>query len=77
MQVQHNSQACSRRSCSRKEISITFSECVFVALVNRHIKRMRHFVVEIRPMGCMQTEGRTDMTQRIVASRSFASAPKN
>ena len=31
--------------CSGKAISISYSECVFVALVTRHAMRMRHIVI--------------------------------
>jgi hypothetical protein len=31
--------------CSGKRVNITYSECVFVALVIRHVMRMRHFVM--------------------------------
>jgi hypothetical protein len=32
--------------------------------------------MEIRPVGA-ETDGRTDMTKRIVVPRSFVNAPKN
>jgi hypothetical protein len=31
--------------CSGKAISIKYSECVFVALVIQHAKRMRHIII--------------------------------
>jgi hypothetical protein len=41
-----NVEARSRDHCCRgKAISITYSECVFVALVIQHIKRMRHIIL--------------------------------
>jgi hypothetical protein len=42
MYVSRNTEARSRNHCcSRKAKSITYSECVFLALVIRHAKRMR------------------------------------
>jgi hypothetical protein len=35
----------SNNCCSGKAISITYSECVFVALVVQHVKGMRHIVI--------------------------------
>ena len=32
-------------SCNGKAISITYSECVPVAIVNQHAMRMRHFTI--------------------------------
>ena len=41
-----NMQACSRNSCcSGKAISILYSECVSVALVIRHAKRIRRMIL--------------------------------
>jgi hypothetical protein len=56
----------SRNHCCRgKVISITCCECVFVALVIQHDKRLRHIVLQGNPSSCtrncyMQTDGRTD-----------------
>jgi len=42
MYVQRNNERRWRKHCSRgKVISITYSECVFIALLIRHAKRMR------------------------------------
>jgi hypothetical protein len=41
MYIQHNTEARSRNHCCRGQaVSITYSECVFVALVIQHAKRM-------------------------------------
>jgi hypothetical protein len=46
MYVLRNFEARSRNHCCRgKTISITYSECVSVALVIQHAKRMRHIVL--------------------------------
>jgi hypothetical protein len=46
MYVQRNIEARSRNHCCRrKAISITYSECVFVALVIQHAKCMRHIIL--------------------------------
>jgi hypothetical protein len=37
--------------CSGKAISILYSECVFVALVTQHAKRMSHIILS--PTACM------------------------
>jgi len=44
--VQHNIQARSHNDCcSVKAINIIYNDCVSVALVIQHAKRMRHIVV--------------------------------
>jgi len=44
--VQHNTEARSRNYCCHgKAISITYSECVSLASVIRHSKRMRHIIL--------------------------------
>ena len=44
--LQRNIEACScNHFCSRKAIIITYSECVFVALVTPHAKHTRHIVI--------------------------------
>ena len=46
MYVQRNIQARSRNHCcGGKAIRITYSECVFVALVILHAKRMRRIIL--------------------------------
>jgi hypothetical protein len=46
MYVQRNIEARSRNHCCRgKAISITYSECVSVALAIQHAKRMRRIVI--------------------------------
>ena len=46
MYVQHNTEARScNHCCSGKEISITYSECVFIALGIQHVMRTRYIVV--------------------------------
>jgi len=46
MYVQPNIEACSFNHCySGKAIGITYSECVFVALVIQHAMRMLHIVI--------------------------------
>jgi hypothetical protein len=46
MYVQRNIEArsCNHR-CSEKAVSITYSECVFVALLIQHAMHMRHTVI--------------------------------
>jgi hypothetical protein len=34
-----------KNCCSKKAINITYSECVFVALVTQHAERMRRIVL--------------------------------
>jgi len=44
--VQRNSLASSwKHCCSGKAVSVTYSECVFVALVIQHAKRTRRFIL--------------------------------
>jgi hypothetical protein len=46
MYVQRNIKARSRNHCCRgKAISITYSECVSVALVIQHARRMRRIIL--------------------------------
>jgi len=46
MYVQHNIEARScNHCCSEKAVSITYSECVFVALLTQHAMRIRHTVI--------------------------------
>ena len=46
MCIQHNTDARSRtHCCSRKVISITYHDCVSVALVIQHAKRMRRMIL--------------------------------
>jgi hypothetical protein len=46
MYVQRNSEARSRNHCCRgKAISITYCECVSVAVVIQHAKRMRRIIL--------------------------------
>jgi len=45
MYVQRNNEARSRNYCNGKGISITYCECVFVALDSQHAMRMRQIVI--------------------------------
>ena len=50
----HNIQISSRNHCCReKAISISYSECVSVALVIHHAKRMRRFILS--SVACLAT----------------------
>jgi hypothetical protein len=52
MYVKRNIEACSRNHCCRgKEISITYSERVFVTLVIQHAKRMCH--ISLSSVACL------------------------
>jgi len=51
MYVERNNEASLCNHCSRgKAISITYSECVFVALIIQHAKRMRHTILLLWPV---------------------------
>jgi hypothetical protein len=46
MYVKRNTEVCSCNHCCRvKAISITYSECMFAALVIQHTMCMRHIVI--------------------------------
>ena len=46
MYVERNNETCSRdHCCSGKAVSITHSECVSVALLIHHVKRMRRNIL--------------------------------
>jgi len=52
MYVWHNIEALSHKRCFRgKEIGITYSECVSVAVVIQHVKGMRHILLS--PVACL------------------------
>jgi hypothetical protein len=45
MYVQHDTEAHSYHRCSRKAISVTYSDCVFIALGIQHKMHLRHIVI--------------------------------
>ena len=46
-----NIESHSRNHCYRgKTVSITYTQCVFVALVTQHAKRMRHIYGQLWPV---------------------------
>jgi hypothetical protein len=49
--LQHNTDVrlCNHR-CSGKAVSVTYFECVFVALDNRHVKRLCPIIRHLRPV---------------------------
>jgi len=52
MYEKRNNETSSRNHCCcGKYISITYSECVFVALLVQHAKRMCHIICHLWPVG--------------------------